>query len=537
VSLGSYEGGVLTETLYQLDQYNGRSEGNRYVIDVITGGSAGSITGALTARIMMHGYSQLRTILHDLWVTDADVVKLLEYPSDNSLFASRYQKELGEKYLNVERDLPDPATFAPETLRLAFSLSNMVGVDYGFPYRLANSVQAAPATVGSGNFLWTFFSDFFEAAVPRGTAPDEVPWDQIRDAGIASGGFPIAFAPFFVDRDRSDFPGALATSVLPGSHAISDGGMFNNEPVRRAIALASELDGGSLSSDRLFILIDPNINTSKQDAEYARDDAQHGLFENVKRLLVMALGEAEARDWLRVSKFNARLGWRDELIAEFVEFINALDPASLSARLSAATDRNNRIVAQMAEMGVQVDPSDAIERIAGYHAKLIAQLGASGDDMEIGRSREELFKRLVFSIDSAGALTSKSPIDLFVIGADKNETAGEGLFSLAGFFEEHWREHDYRLGRRVAANLIPEFLQEASPGPEPNIPYENDPEWGDLTNVTTADAEEALRQAFFERVKDQIDRILRAKPFEFGWIKRKLTVLFVGSFIRKQLGL
>ncbi|MDP6345943.1 MAG: patatin-like phospholipase family protein, partial [Alphaproteobacteria bacterium] len=452
-----YEGGVLTEALYQLDRYNRRNEGNTYVIDVITGGSAGSITGALTARVMMHGYDELRTILHDLWVTDADVVKLLAYPSDSSLFASRYQVELGEKYLGVDGDQPRPASFAPDKLRIAFSLSNMVGVDYGFPYRWANSLQDAPAADASGEFLWTFFSDFFEATVQRGTEPDKALWDGIRDAGIASGGFPVAFAPSYVDRDISDFPGSLETDLLPGGHAISDGGMFNNEPVRRAIALASELDGGSLSSDRVFILIDPNINTSKQDARYAENASRPGLFENVKRLLVMALGEAEARDWLRVGRYNARLGWRDELITEFVEFINALDPAALAARLSAATERNDRIVAQMAAMGVDIDQAEAMDRIAGYHTALISQLGAPGDAAEIGRSREELFKRLVFSIDSAGSLTSKSPIDLFVIGADKDETAGEGLFSLAGFFEEHWPR-----GRLAAA---PGRRSSPAPGP------------------------------------------------------------------------
>jgi predicted acylesterase/phospholipase RssA len=537
VSLGAYEGGVLTEILYQLDRYNRRDEGNSYVIDVITGGSAGSITGALTARIMMHGYTELRAILHDFWVIDADVEKLLEHPSDNALFASRYQQEMGEKYLNVESDTPQPASFTPEKLRLAFSLSNMVGVDYGFPYRLANSVQVAPAGNASGNFLWTFFSDFFDETVRRGAQPDKALWDQIRAAGIASGGFPVAFAPSFVDRVRSDFPGALETPVLPGSHAISDGGMFNNEPVHKAIDLASELDGGPLSRDRVFILIDPNINTSKQDADFVKNAARHGLLDNIKRLLVMVLGEAEARDWLRVSKFNARLGWRDDLIAQFVEFIKALDATAVSARLSAAKKSNDRIFARMAEMDVKLDPKDAMDRIAGFHADKIASLRVDDDDAQTGQSREELFKRLVFSIDSAGSLTSKSLIELFVIGADKTKTAGEGLFSLAGFFEENWREHDYRLGRRVAAKLVPEFLAETYPGRESGVAYDNDPDWGDLTAVKISDADKAGRQAFFDRVKEQIDLILQAKPLELCWLKRKFAIWFIGGFIKKQLGL
>ncbi len=544
VSLGSYEGGVLTELLYQLDRYNRREQGNRYVVDVITGGSAGSITGGLTARIMMHGYERLRGILHELWVQDADVVKMLEHPSDNSLFAHLYQEELGRKFLDVTQDTSlEPANFAPDTLRLAFSLSNMVGVDYGFPYGLANTVQETTPANDTPKFLWTFFSDFFVTTVQRSTPPDVEIWNGIRHAAIASGGFPVAFAPSYVHRGWTDFPGAIEENSLPDSHAISDGGMFNNEPVGRAIQLAAKADGGLLSSDRVFILIDPNINTTKRDESYVNGAQTHGLLDNVKRLLIMALGEAEARDWLRAGKYNARLNWRDDLIDVFHEFVNALDAARLAERLQTAKEKNQKILRGMEQLGIQLDPGyleDALGRIGEYHGEHVNKLGTSGDDAETKEARVDLFKRLVFSIDSTGSLTSKSPIELFVIGANKNDTAGEGFFSLAGFFEKHWREHDYRLGRRVAAELIPEFLRETYPGREPERDgeYDNDPDWGDLTKVRIGDADEARRKNFYDRIKEQLDRILKAKPWEWGWFKRNAAIYFVvGPFIKKQLGL
>ena len=41
---------MLTELLYVLDYYNQQDDEDRYVIDVMTGGSAGSITAALVTR-------------------------------------------------------------------------------------------------------------------------------------------------------------------------------------------------------------------------------------------------------------------------------------------------------------------------------------------------------------------------------------------------------------------------------------------------------------------------------------------------------
>jgi predicted acylesterase/phospholipase RssA len=50
VSLGSYEAGVLTELLYALETLNAtaqQEERPRYVLDVMTGGSAGRINSSV----------------------------------------------------------------------------------------------------------------------------------------------------------------------------------------------------------------------------------------------------------------------------------------------------------------------------------------------------------------------------------------------------------------------------------------------------------------------------------------------------------
>src|SRR4051812_6091370 len=67
VSLGAYEGGALAALVVALQHLNG--SGRRDVrIDAIAGASAGSITGLLTARILLDGVDPV-AVMWRAWVT------------------------------------------------------------------------------------------------------------------------------------------------------------------------------------------------------------------------------------------------------------------------------------------------------------------------------------------------------------------------------------------------------------------------------------------------------------------------------------
>ena len=92
VSLGSFEAGVITELFWAIDQKNKEIRDgkevilkdnviefkvNKFEVDVITGASAGSLTAALAASIVMNDYTKINN-LSKAWVDDADIAKLLE---------------------------------------------------------------------------------------------------------------------------------------------------------------------------------------------------------------------------------------------------------------------------------------------------------------------------------------------------------------------------------------------------------------------------------------------------------------------------
>ncbi|MGF1536934.1 MAG: patatin-like phospholipase family protein [Elainellaceae cyanobacterium] len=137
-SLGSYEAGVMTELLYALEYLNRTRKPNEpeYVIDVITGGSAGALTAALTARIMMYD-TKARSRLYEAWVERIDIVELMRRAPGNAILSKEVIRSLAQELIvdgtGEVANRTDVASFAPRALRLGLSLSNMNGIDYALP--------------------------------------------------------------------------------------------------------------------------------------------------------------------------------------------------------------------------------------------------------------------------------------------------------------------------------------------------------------------------------------------------------------------
>ncbi len=519
----------------------------------MTGGSAGSITAAMVGRILLHDAGQ-RGILHEAWVERADVDTMMAQPSPSALFSHALQEELGQEYVKGSERFPlndgNPSSCAPKKLHFSFSLANMVGIDYGLKYASTNTVVTADNVFPS-----TFFSDKFKETVVAGQSTDAAQWRRIAAAGIASGSFPVAFPPYFVARKAGDFPGSLPpvvgqTTILPGDHAVSDGGMFDNEPVREAVMLSREQDGGVLSPCRIFLLVDPNLNSSKQNADFFRPEAApgsflgNGLFANVKRLGEMALAEAEAKDWLRVGRVNTQLAWRDAFVSQLGATMQVLPDDSVAGLKTEIDAQVETIVAKKRELardsGRDFDPNylkTRLLRVAAHHADQIEAITAAPADL-----RQQLFVRNVFVLNNIAVLDSKRPMNLFAIGAKGEQTAGDALFALAGFFEQTWREHDYRLGRRNAHRLLPEFLAVPDYDREGgatghNRQYDPEPNWPDMGAITMADAPDGKRRKFIDLVVADADRVLASEPINMNGFYRFFARWKIRSIVEKKLGL
>ncbi|MEM1181143.1 MAG: patatin-like phospholipase family protein [Acidobacteriota bacterium] len=506
VSLGSYEAGVLTELLYALETLNASAGAGdpRYELDVMTGGSAGGMTGAIVGRMMFEMPAR-RDALFNAWVRDIDIVPLLnggDIPK-NALLSKRIIGEIAERSLvsAAPAGPASPASYAPQTLRLSLSISNMNGVTYRIPY--------ANAAGGATSFMTTFFADMARFTVDR-DRPQDTDWRQVRDACISSGNFPIAFRPQRMVRDPDDYPGAQeaedpASSLFEQGMTFVDGGLFNNEPLGEAIRRAAEADRDGEDVERLFILIDPFINTSKHNAEFSPDDE---LIKVVMRLVTMIRGESTARDWLRAERINDQLRWRREFVEELKTLVAAVPDAEAPgmARHTAAMTRE--IVASQRDLEDQEGPPDLRTRLPRDESFTAARAQLSGED------RRDVFDRLVFALDEVAGLSSKSMIELKAIDADETELAGETLQGFGGFFEREWREHDFRVGRRKAHGLLPGILgrdydREKDAAGQLVRDYELPPDWREFKHKTLADTGRGPRKQVRDIMLDRSVDLLK----------------------------
>lgn len=180
VSLGAYEGGAIFELVRQLIKYNKASEQAdraakekkddttihyKYVIDVITGASAGSMTAAALARLILHGdvfftdeneallsetdkrkdHAELLKThpLYMSWVTEPDIEKMLGIDDEDGVMSSLFSmgkiENIGSKLIDSDEFYDfSMAPLAREidgkrTLSTYFTLTSLTGYDREFP--------------------------------------------------------------------------------------------------------------------------------------------------------------------------------------------------------------------------------------------------------------------------------------------------------------------------------------------------------------------------------------------------------------------
>ncbi len=530
VSLGSFEAGVLDELLYVLDVLNrNRAPTQRYRIDVITGASAGAMTAALVAEAVMVDFGRRRR-LRDAWVDEIDIAALLDRAPANALLSSDPIQRIAREFLALEPGVaPVPSSMAPERLRMTFTVTNLTGVDYRLPRR--DGGHPGDGTAAGDAFTGTFFAEQRDFIVDAGTAGDPAFWGGVREAAIASGDFPLAFAPHRLPSLAAAFPDN-ALEPWPDAFWYVDGGLFNNEPLGEAVRLSRAADtaaDGGLAADRVFLLVDANLNRSAHDPAF---DGASPLWRIGLRVATAVRGEAAANDWLEALRKNNEVSWRDGLVHQMAGMVRALEveePARLLAELRCSAEG---IVARKRErLGADRYPADyvalAIERTRRTWA---------GEMEGMSELRGDVFATLVFLLNSVAGLDSKHELDLHVIFSTPEETAGDQLSAFAGFLSREWREHDYTVGRRAARRELPAVLgmdPSRMPVPEPGVAYEPTL---DLGSVTLANAPRAGRERLRDAVVAKIDAVAAEVHVGPRWLNRVSGPL-VRWLARRQAGL
>jgi hypothetical protein len=352
-----------------------------------------------------------------------------------------------------------------------------------------------------------------------------------------------------------------------------DGGMFDNEPLGKAIGSAADSDveaDGQPDPNRLFLMIHPNV--ARSDHREGTGDSpgagvaysanpEFGLLAQAERLLNILMTENAVSDWVRANEVNAIVEWRDDFIgmlATIVKQTTVTDTDALIADLDA-------LILRIATVKAQATPG---QTAAEYLAEVQSIDRLVAPDPAMGPKRTQIFEKILFILNHVADLQEKRRLWFEVIGHEADlPLAGAQVLGFAGFFEQDWRIYDYRRGRVDAYKALSGWSdaegkclvqhailgvydrepaeQQPSRGLETPAPDGNNdylvtlPYWKARTGVPNFprvswnDVPKDMQEALLDRVLDRLLQafdasiIVRALVKSFG--KAKLASLLSGS--------
>jgi hypothetical protein len=457
VSLGSYEAGVLYEVLDAIHQHNSNPAtlpGNQIQIDVLTGASAGGMTAIILAQKLLYNADQFagpyNNPVYNCWVKGISLQSLQQTQPDEPALHSLFSSDLIERISNdmllarYRTAPPSPAirhSAAAETIRVGVALTNLNGVDYGYPVR------------PYGKFIYIRYGDQRTRVASADTDNADF-WEPLRQAAVACGAFPFAFRSQDVQRsaklEPQDYPGANLEPWAsdPQTFTYSDGGILQNQPLGMAKNLVDEVDGHDDQDSRYYLFVSPNAKdaTANDNFHEANADYLHLL----QRLVSVVIGQAEFQDWITAEHLNNKIKLLDERATGLKDAILAgnIDVPALQTTADA-------LLSLFFPGGAYTSPGaysaetldDAKARIARQYSAELAALAADP-------AQPQAFCDSILAFETAAGLGARDHMEIYGVTAMDSQLAGAGLSAFLGFFDQSFRDHDYDVGRTHARDFL-----------------------------------------------------------------------------------
>jgi predicted acylesterase/phospholipase RssA len=256
VSLGAYIAGALDELMHAL------AATNDYVIDIITGASAGATTAAIVARGLL--YHQGTMDLHDVWVRSIDIIDLLDpqMPADAAfaLLNDRPLHQVAQRIVDGIAGTTEGrrAAWVAPRLTVAMTLGNTTTLSYISRVRM-------PAAGRTEEYVQYRHAEQEAFVLNAYESPDPQQWRRIVNVALASAAFPFAFPPVALRRSAGDENHYIQRPAFKGEAEFwyYDGGAFNNLPLDLAWHYAhihAARSGNNVSQDRMMVVIAPTRN-------------------------------------------------------------------------------------------------------------------------------------------------------------------------------------------------------------------------------------------------------------------------------------
>lgn len=330
VSAGAYTAGVMDYLLEALEEWQKRKDQNEpntpthnIEISVIGGGSAGGMTGIMTAAAIQDYFEPIRGIggdlnkpqpqhkLYNAWVdlSDNDMLKVMLDSQDLkngkllSLLNSSFIDGIAKKVTTVSNSTPAKRPYFDPNLKVFVSLTNLQGRSHRVPFM--GGTTTSDYIVKYHNDYACFMLVNSDADYKKdGWMPlnfqQKLNTVVAEQAAMATGAFPVGLQARTLRRETRYVNDLKLSRINYKDNPIDatekyyetlniDGGVLDNEPFE----LVKEILGMDKKStnienlDRTIIMIDPFPSVGKPDAIL-----ENSLIPNVFSLLKVLLAQS-----------------------------------------------------------------------------------------------------------------------------------------------------------------------------------------------------------------------------------------------------
>lgn len=478
IALGAYMAGVCFELVRQA-----RKENSPLLIDLITGASAGAMTGAITAYYLLNreipdSDYESQNLLEKAWVERADMkdidtvfaiedyrqaLKDLLKSQNNSLLSQKGIKNIASLISENTDQLK-----VHQPLALVMTVTNLQGLLVTYENQCRN-YSGIPAINHAENRRFLFHSELNRS----GERLQRI-WEKVIDTSLISGAFPLAFPPvqdtssiksynlknlspayFKICSDSGDkkLDSALPMFCPEGNGEqlnfwYSDGGILDNLPILKAIDLEARIQLSSLPNSEYLIQ-----DEGREFIKFSHEFNRRVKTERDQRLYVYvspySLESLESKPSLKKNNFNLF----DLLFGGLKIPSIQQDAMQLKqiVQINEQVDYKEKILSHLETLsetssGETISQIKAdLEKAIPYHhiqlspiTPLILNQISGIENLQTRNELEHLYQKFRYLF--------KTPLIEKPTNVDEL-LASDFLNAFGGFFDKKYRQQDFILGR------------------------------------------------------------------------------------------
>ena len=469
ISLGAYMAGVFYELIREATQ-----DEPSINIDIITGASAGAMTGAIAAYYLLNDRAKEllneNNICHNgfykAWVKKADIQKIdhlgFRPQKDKktgcrnwSVLSGSYLKELAEEVMNPEEF---EISKQSRPLALLMTLTNLSGL-----LKNANDSQNRFKSITYAETRLFLFHKGLADSKDKVKAM----WEKVLLGGRASGAFPVAFPPVGDDSDPDSYNLINCTNdyqphnkeklkeiCKPGQdgrykflYSYTDGGVLDGLPINKGIDLVKRLNAKN-----------PFNSQEAQDFsdEYKKDFLEFQTqWRNTYKLETQNNQSNRKYVYIQpspVQDLSSNSDLKTKCFSMFKVGLKGLTlpKAEHDALRLQNIDNINKIVKQRKQLSEELQQKGCLSE---EEAQSILDRAIPFAPVNLERIDPTVIKDLENHSnpdlqDLYDELMRKCGFKEKLEGSDSNKLLASEFFgAFGGFFDYRYREHDFILGR------------------------------------------------------------------------------------------